>query len=57
MAERLYKSMEGMGTDDRTLIRLVVSRSEIDLQEIKQVFEEKYGKSLADFINVSLQDD
>ncbi|KAK9751420.1 Reverse transcriptase (RNA-dependent DNA polymerase) [Popillia japonica] len=51
MAERLYKSMEGMGTDDRTLIRLVVSRSEIDLQEIKQVFEEKYGKSLADFIN------
>ncbi|KAI4462025.1 annexin [Holotrichia oblita] len=55
MAERLYKSMEGMGTDDRTLIRLIVSRSETDLQEIKQVFEEKYGKSLADFIQVSIK--
>ncbi|GJQ75979.1 hypothetical protein Trydic_g18033 [Trypoxylus dichotomus] len=50
MAERLHKSMDGMGTDDRTLIRLVVSRSEIDLEEIKIAFEEKFEKSLADFI-------
>ncbi|XP_022906648.1 annexin B9-like [Onthophagus taurus] len=50
IAERLHKSMDRIGTDDRTLIRLVVSRSEIDLGDIKEVFEEKYGKSLADFI-------
>lgn len=49
-AERLYKSMKGMGTDDEALIRIVVARSEIDMVEIKEKFFDKYNKSLAKMI-------
>ncbi len=31
-AEKLYKSMKGAGTDDDTLVRVVVSRSEVQLE-------------------------
>lgn len=49
-AERLYKAMHGAGTDDETLIRIVVARSEIDMVEIKERFFDKYNKSLAKMI-------
>ncbi|XP_034286639.1 annexin A4 [Pantherophis guttatus] len=49
-AERLYKSMKGVGTDDDTLIRLMVSRCEIDMIDIKAEFKRMYGKSLYSFI-------
>ncbi|CAN8205678.1 unnamed protein product [Coccothraustes coccothraustes] len=49
-AERLYKSMKGLGTDDSTLIRVMVSRAEIDMLYIRREFLAMYGKSLHSFI-------
>lgn len=50
LAERLYRSMKGLGTNDDVLIRVIVSRSEVDLVEIKHEFQQTYGQTLEAFI-------
>ncbi|VEN36448.1 unnamed protein product [Callosobruchus maculatus] len=49
-ARMLNKSMKGLGTNDRQLIRLVVTRCEIDMVEIKREYQAMFGESLADAI-------
>jgi len=50
-AEALFKIMKGVGTDDDELIRVIVWRSEIDLEEIKVEFGRLLDRSLSDFIS------
>ncbi|XP_061117411.1 annexin A1a [Conger conger] len=45
-AEILNLSMKGSGTRAKILTRVMVSRSEVDLQRIKEEYQKKYGKSL-----------
>ncbi|VDP99547.1 unnamed protein product [Trichobilharzia regenti] len=52
-AEKLHKSMKGLGTDNKTLIRIIVSRCEIDLGIIKKEFQSLTGKTLEAYIHVS----
>ncbi|XP_076049933.1 annexin A13-like isoform X1 [Oratosquilla oratoria] len=44
--KRLHKSMDGPGTDDKTLIRIIVSRSEIDLASIRERYKDLYSQDL-----------
>ncbi|XP_076329951.1 annexin-B12-like [Tachypleus tridentatus] len=46
--EELYNCMQGSGTNDKTLIRILVSRSEVDLKDIKELYLIQYGSNLAD---------
>lgn len=49
-AKCLHKSIAGIGTDDRALIRLCVTRCEIDMADIKEEYQRKYNESLRDAI-------
>lgn len=44
---------QGAGTKDTTLIRIMVSRSEVDMLDIRQAYLHTYGKSLYTAISVS----
>ncbi|XP_047448652.1 annexin A3-like isoform X2 [Mugil cephalus] len=53
-AERLHESMKGAGTDESTLNRIMVSRSEIDLLDIRAEFKKLYSHSLHSAIESDL---
>lgn len=45
-AELLYNAMRGMGTRDTDLIRIIVTRAEVDLADIRNEYQRMYGTSL-----------
>lgn len=53
-AERLHESMKGAGTDESTLNRIMVSRSEIDMLDIRAEFKKLYEYSLHSAIKSDL---
>lgn len=52
-ADRIYDATSSVGSKDKQLIRVIVSRSEIDLQAIKESYLKRYGKRVDVDINVS----
>ncbi|XP_004513341.1 annexin D5-like [Cicer arietinum] len=50
-AKVLHKAMKGLGTNDSTLIRVIVTRTEIDMQYIKAEYSKKYKKTLNDAVH------
>ncbi|XP_021292264.1 annexin D5-like isoform X2 [Herrania umbratica] len=50
-AKVLHKAMKGLGTDDTTLIRVIVTRTEMDMQYIKAEYLRKYKKTLNDAVH------
>ena len=49
-AKRIYKSVKGLGTDNNTLIRILVTRDEIDMPQIKQFYKQLYKKDMIEDI-------
>uniref|UniRef100_A0A3B4AY49 Annexin n=1 Tax=Periophthalmus magnuspinnatus TaxID=409849 RepID=A0A3B4AY49_9GOBI len=49
-AESLYYAMKGAGTDDATLIRVMVTRSEVDMLDIRKEFRRLFACSLHSMI-------
>ncbi|CAH1792270.1 unnamed protein product, partial [Owenia fusiformis] len=56
-SDRLQNAMSGFGTDDNTLIRIIVSRSEIDLTQIKSKYEKDFKRTLEEDIQSETRGD
>ncbi|XP_054451968.1 annexin A13-like isoform X2 [Anoplopoma fimbria] len=50
-ARRLNSAMKGVGTDEDTLIRIIVGRSEIDMETVKDMYLEKYDVTLKEALD------
>ncbi|CAH8858676.1 unnamed protein product [Trichobilharzia szidati] len=50
-ATKLLKAMKGVAKDDRTVIRIIVSRCEVDMGQIKREFQSLNGKTLESWIH------
>ena len=48
----MYCTVQGLGTDDHTLVRVMVTRCEVDMEDIKDQFYQNYRKTLGSFIKV-----
>lgn len=56
-AERLYNAMKGLGSDVRTMNRIIISRCELDLGDIKQAFVMKFNKDLIRMVEGEVKGD
>ncbi|KAK1439348.1 hypothetical protein QVD17_05164 [Tagetes erecta] len=50
-AKLLRKATKGLGTDDKTVLRIIVTRTEMDMQYIKAEYHKKYCKSLNEVVH------
>lgn len=51
-AKIIRKATKGLGTDDKTLIRVIVTRTEMDMHYIKVEYQKKYCKTLNDAVHL-----
>ena len=49
-AEKIYLAIKGLGTNNTLLNRVLISRNEIDMDDIKEFYQKKYKVSMKDDI-------
>jgi len=47
---QLHHAMQGIGTDEHTLIKIIAHKDPYQMEYLKQAYETKYGRSLASYI-------
>ena len=56
-ATRVHDAVKGLGTKDHLLIRVLVSRSEIDMPQIKQYYKQRFGKDMYEDVKNDISGD
>ena len=56
-ATRVKDAIKGFGTKDTLLIRILVSRDEIDMPQIKQYYKQLYGKDMVEDVKNDISGD
>ena len=56
-ATRIHDAVDGEGTNERILTRIIVTRAEIDLHKIKEYYNKLYGKNMMDDIRKDISGD
>jgi len=56
-ATRIKKAIEGFGTDNKTLIRILITRCEVDINIIKKYYKQLYQKDMAEDIKSDISGD
>ena len=53
----MNKAVKGWGTNDNMLIRVLVTRDEIDMPQIKQYYKQLYGKDMLEDVKYDTSGD
>ena len=56
-ATRVNEAIKGFGTNDQLLMRVLISRDEIDMPQIKQYYKQLYGKDMVEAIKNDISGD
>ena len=56
-ATRVQDAIKGWGTKNKILIRIIITRSEVDLPAIKKYFRQLYGKDMEQAIKDEIKGD
>ena len=56
-ATRVKKAIEGFGTDNKTLIRILITRCEVDMNIIKKYYKQLYNKEMIEDIKNDISGD
>ena len=56
-ATRVNEAIKGWGTKDHLLIRILITRDEVDMPQIKQYYKQLYGKDMVEAVKSDISGD